>query len=324
MELIRPHKQGWLGPEAERRAWEDARVDEDIALFAGEAREKPLYREYDEAEGDILARITYFKGRPFTWNLERKLHATGRLPHPLIPTHTQDTGNCVAAGLAGAGMKLQMIEISIGGQEEKFREWFVPWIYAVSRNQIYSGMSGAGSTGVWGAKAVNEYGVLFTDDADVPPYEGTSDRWGQRKYAGQISRAIYGGYAKYAKDNPVEITRLTSVDQMVNVMDAGMQITIASKQGFRVSTYKGLHVYKPAGAWSHQMHITDIRRDPELMFYRMNQWGPGHTKPLNGETPGGAWNFASDLEKELHWKQVEVYGYSRFKGHPGAPDFNIV
>jgi hypothetical protein len=72
------------------------------------------------------------------------------------------------------------------------------------------------------------------------------------------------------------------------------------------------------------MHITDIRRVPELMFYRMNQWGPGHTKPLNNETPGGAWNLATDLERELKSRQVEVYGYSRFKGHPGPPDFNIV
>ncbi len=316
---------GWLGKEAEERAWEEQRKVEDEILNDGVLYDRPLlYREFDEVAEDIAKRAEDFKGRPFTWDLERKLHATGRLPYELIPTHTQDTGNCVAAGLAGAGMKLQVIEIALMGQEEKFREWFVPWIYAVSRNQIGSGMNGAGSTGAWGAKAVNEYGVLFSDDDGVPDYRGTSDSWGNRRNAGKMSRARYGEYSGVASDNPLEITRLKSVSQMAESLDAGMQLTIASTQGFRNTSHKGLHVYRPSGSWAHQMHITDIRREPELMFYRMNQWGPGHTTPLNGETPGGAWNFAEDLEREIKKRGVEIYGYSRFSGHPGPTDYNIV
>lgn len=307
------YKYGWLGWRAERRAFAMAR-----------GRWHDSYREFYELAEKLPGLTLKYKDRPFTWDLERKLHATGRLPWELIPTHTQDTGDCVAAGLAGAGMKLQVIEIALGGEEETFREWFVPWIYAVSRNQIGGGMRGAGSTGVWGARAVNQYGVLFSDDPDVPGYRGTSDAWGSRRNAGSIEQAAYGKYKPVAEDNPVAITRLSSVSEMADVIDAGMQITIASSQGFRVTTYKGLHVYRPSGSWSHQMHITDIRRDPELMFYRMNQWGPGHTKPLNGETPGGAWNLATDLERELRGRDREVYGYNHFKGDPGKPDYNIV
>lgn len=304
---------GWLGWRKERAAFTTAR-----------AERHTLFRVFAELHPELPGLIQQFKDRPFTWDLERKLFATGRLPWELIPTHTQDTGNCVAAALAGAGMKLQVIEIALGGEEETFREWFVPWIYAISRNQIGGGMRGAGSTGAWGARAVNQYGVLFSDDSGVPEYEGTSDRWGNRRNVGLLSFASYGHHEPIAKDNPVAITRLSSVNEMVEVMDAGMQITIASSQGFRVTEYKGLHVYRPSGSWSHQMHITDIRRDPELMFYRMNQWGPGHTRPLNGETPGGAWNLASDLEKELRGRNREVYGYNHFKGDLGGPDYNIV
>ena len=315
---------GWLGYDAERRAFEEARRLEELNAVACDCTARPLYREFSEVVDELPELKQQFEGRPFTWDLERRLFADGRLPYELIPTHTQDTGNCVAAGLGGTGMKLQVIEIALGGEEETFREWFVPWIYAVSRNQIGGGLRGAGSTGAWGARAVNEYGVLFSDDASVPAYEGTSDEWGNRRNAGDIADAPYGQFAPVASDNPVEVIRATSVDQMAELLDAGMTLTIASYQGFRVTEYKGLHVYRPKGQWGHQMHVTDIRRDPELMFYRMNQWGPDHAKPLNGETPGGAWNLASDLEDEFSAGGVEVYGYSRFAGEPGPADFRIV
>lgn len=308
------YKKGWLGWRRER-----------MAFAAARNIHPTFFREFNELGHHRLWELAkQFKNRPFTWDLERKLFATGRLPWELIPTHTQDTGNCVAAALAGAGMKLQVIEVAYGGEEEKFHEWFVPWIYAISRNQIGGGMNGAGSTGAWGARAVNEYGVLFSDDPEVPGYSGTSDKWGHRRNAGSIERAVYGQFKPVAADNPVAITRLSSVDEMTIVMDAGMQITIASSQGFRVTEYKGLHIYRPSGNWSHQMYITDIRRDPELMFYRMNQWGPGHARPLNNETPGGAWNLATDLERELRGRNREVYGYNQFKGDPGNSDYNIV
>lgn len=313
---------GWLGQTAERHAWDDARRQEECDFFAGLNTHywgRPLYREYNEVAWELTPRYQLFKNRPFTWDLERKLWQTGRLPFELIPTHDQDTGDCVAAGLAGAGMKLQVIEIALGGEEELFREWFVPWIYAISRNQIGGGMSRDGSTGVWGARAVNEYGVLFSDDLGVPGYAGTSDLWGHRR---NIRSPVYNKFMPLAYNNPVEIIRIKTVDEMVELMDAGMQLTIASSQGFRLTTYKGLHVYRPSGSWSHQMHLTDIRRDPELMFYRMNQWGAEHAKPLNNETPGGAWNFASDLEREIG--RAEVYGYSLFAGEPGEPDYHIV
>lgn len=311
---------GWLGHDEERKAWQEARtaeseLDAKVELI-GQSAQKHYY-EFSEFPRERLRSLQeLYKSRVYTWTLERRLYAQGHLPYELIPTYFQDTGNCVAAAIAGTGQKLQVIEMSHGGQEEEFREWYIPWIYAVSRNQIGRGMNGAGSLGIWGAKAVNEYGILFTDDIDVPPTAGYSDKWGHRRNTGHISSAYYGHFVDITADNKLDVIRCVEIDQLLECMDAGMQATIASSQGFRVVKYRGLHVYRPSGRWSHQMHITDVRRDPELMFYRMNQWGPNHTKPLNEETPGGAWITANNLERE--WSiRVEVYAYTNFDGEKG-------
>ena len=325
------NQTGWLGARAEREAWEDARECDELSIICSSANDAQRhYYEFSERVSHIRARKAMYVGRPFTWDMERKLFATGRLPYELIPTHSQDTGNCVAAGLAGTGMKLQVLEIALAGQEEKFREWYVPWIYAVSRNQIGGGLRGGGSLGVWGARAVNEYGVLFCDDEGVPKYSGYSDKWGSSR---NVRSPEYQKFFQVAEDNKVETVRATSVDEMVELMDAGYLLTIASAQGFEKSDgsayvveHKGLAVYRPRGSWMHQMHITDMRREPELMFYRMNQWGPkfpGYFE-MQDETPGGAWNLASDLEDELRSGDAEVYGYCNFQGEPGDPDFNFV
>lgn len=318
---------GWLGPDKERKAWEEVKLEEQVLAFEMSSEEFELrchYSEFNEFPQKRLQELQdLYKNRLFTWMLERNLYAQNHLPYELIPTYTQDTGNCVAAGIAGTGQKLQVIEMSHGGQEEEFREWYIPWIYAISRNQIGRGMSGAGSLGIWGAKAVNEYGVLFSDDIAVPGTNGYSDRWGHRRNAGKIKRAEYGKFVDIASDNKLDVIRCADVDQLQECMDAGMQATIASYQGFKVVKYRDLHVYRPSGRWAHQMHITDIRKDPELMFYRMNQWGPNHTKPLNGETPGGAWNTADDLEREWN-SRVEVYAYTNFAGEKGDPRHDFI
>ena len=309
-------KTGWLGYDAEKIAWGRARNE------LGEGFR--LYKEFSEFPTKVLRELqAKFEKRDYTWYIERRLRAQSLLPYELIPTYTQDTGNCVAAGIAGAGQKLTILEIGIGGEEQTYREWYIPWIYAISRNQIGSGLNGAGSTGIWGARAVNEYGVLFSDDIGVPPTTGYSDAWGHRRNAGRISDAQYGLLADIASDNRLEVIRCTDVEQMVECMDAGMQLTIASYQGFRVKEWKGLHIYEPRGRWAHQMHLTDIRREPTLMFYRMNQWGPGHATPLNEETPGGAWNKASDLEREINDK-TEVYAYRKFAGEPSGPRYDFI
>jgi len=300
---------GWLGIDTERRALD--------GLF-----KCGLAKEMHEVSLDFPWGS---EKRPFTWDLERSLHSEGKLPWPLIPTTVQDTGNCVAAALAQAGEKRHVIELSLGREEETFREWYIPWIYAVSRNQVGGGMKGAGSTGAWGAEAVSTYGVLFSDDPNVPPYGGYSDRWGHRRNAGR--RPEYQEFFEEASDNKIVVARLTEVQQMIDCLEAGKMITIASSRGFKDAPrlYKGFQVFVPSGVWYHQMHITDVMYDPFVAFRRQNQWGPdAHGEPLNGETPGGAWNLAEDLEREIRNDECEIYAYFDFEGEPSEPDPGIL
>ena len=307
---------GWLGPEAEKRAFERLQK-----LGLGIEFPDVVNLVDDELEKVFRAFGDY---RPYTWDLERSLYEEGKLPWAQIPVHTQDTGNCVAAALGMAGMKRHVIELSLGREEEKFREWYIPWIYAVSRNQVGGGIRGGGSTGAWGAEAVNKYGVLFADDTDVPPYAGTSDDWGHRR---NVSDPKYQKFFDIASDNKVQVIRLTDVEEMVSMLEAGRPLTIASSQGFDMEPveYKGYHCFRPSGSWYHQMHITDVMLDPFPAFYRCNQWGANaHGEPLNGETPGGAWNHVEDVEDELRSGDCEVYAYWDFEGEAGEPDPGIL
>jgi len=299
---------GWEGIEAERKAF-------DVAQELGYAFD---FVDAAPAVNQILAdRLDRIGSnpRPKTWELEAEAVAAGDMEAP-FPIHQQDTGNCVAAALEMMGQQRSILETRLMKEEEKIRPWFTPWLYAISRNQIGGGMSGAGSTGAWGARGVNQYGVLFADDEGVPAYSGTSDSWGNKR---NVNNPVYQKFFEVAQDNKIKIVRIRDVEKMAECLDAGILLTIASGQGFNVKKYKGFHTFQPSGSWSHQMHFTDIIRDPFPAFYRGNQWGPNaHGQPLNGERPGGAWNQMEDVEKEIRSSRVEVYGYFDFEGHPGG------
>lgn len=309
---------GWLGEKAELRAF-------DAACECGMAHE--FLDVESEVCGQQHAPAVAAVKRPFTWDMERQLYKQGKLPFELIPTQRQDTGNCVGDGLVMTGQKRQVIEIAAKFQEETWRPWFTPWVYAVSRNQVGGGMSGAGSTGAWGARAVNEFGVLFSDDPGVPAYAGTSDQWGTRRNAGDIASTPYGKFAAMASDNKIQIARIRDTTQLRTALAAGKMATIASWRGYKMQPQivDGLAVFVPSGGWSHQMHFTDEITDPFPAFYRGNQWGPNaHGDPLNGETPGGAWNREEDLDAEIKRGGVVIYVYFDFNGDPGPPDYGIL
>jgi hypothetical protein len=171
---------------------------------------------------------------------------------------------------------------------------------------------------------VNEYGTLFADDKDVPTYKEVCDSWGNRRNRGKVDGAEYTRFAPVASDNKIAVVRATDIDQMIALLDAGYMLTIASGWGFEAVEYKGHIVYRKRGSWGHQMHITDIMREPFVAFRRENQWGESHVKALGPNSPaGGAWNLVEDVEKEFK-SGIEVYGYRNFEGTPAEPDFNIV
>lgn len=305
---------GWLGIEAEVKAM-------DLCKEAG------MVMDIESIRGDLQVEIEYLNDIrcPEIWEQERSLNRSGKLPLPLIPTYSQETGDCVSFGVKNAGERRQVTEIYAYGQEEVWKEWFAPWIYAISRNQIGGGMSGAGSTGAWGAAAVNQHGVLFADDPGVPSYSGNlADSWGSSRNARSLESAVYGKYASVAKDNPIQIVECKSLQDVTLFLRAHRPVAIASNWGFRVVTKNGRRFFTPSGSWSHQM--VWIQWDNTLQAaYRLNSWGAdAHPNPLANETPGGAWNSGSDMEDELRSRDVEAFAFWDFKGFPGPVDPGIL
>lgn len=233
--------------------------------------------------------------------------------------------NCVSFGAAHAGMYMACYEIYRLREAEVYKPWFPPFIYGVSRLAPDCGNgrlgNSDGSLGSWGATAMMKYGVLFADDPGVPPYSGrVAKAWGSRPGP---PREFY----QEASDNRVgSAAKLTTVEEIREALLNYHTITIASQQGFEMQPvrYRDHHVFKPSGQWSHQMSLLAWQDDPFPAAYRLNSWGNAHGDPLNGEPPGGAWNHADDLEKELRRYDVELYALSLFDGFDAAPDFSIL
>jgi len=250
---------------------------------------------------------------PPIWTLTKQINNGNHLP-----TLEQAIGDCVAFGVAQAGARLQVAEIVSLHQAEILKPWFPPFIYGISRVQIGDGqIDGDGSTGAWGAAAVADYGVLFTDDDQVPKYSASVARtWGDPP--GPPAKHIYTAHSR-----PVEtIARLESLDQIRDALCNYHPITIASSRGFKMIPIErdGFHVFVPSGTWMHQMSLIAWMNDPFPAAYRLNSWGPdAHGTPLNDEPPGGAWCTAECLGDELANRNTEVYAYSDFEGFPSAP-----
>lgn len=299
---------GWAGPELAR---------EEVA----KAREAGLVVSFDQAvESGIIAKEGN-TGKPTLTAWEASKKVLGQV----LPAGRQEIGDCVSWGMKQAGEYRHLIEIT-HGQEESFRRWFAPWIYAISRNQIGQGrISGDGSLGVWAAQAVMKYGVLFEDDKDVPSYSGSLARqWGSRS---NVSQPVYQKFFGVASDNPCFCVEVKSVDEAVKMIrDFRRPLTIASLRGFRMEprNYKGYHVFVPSGTWAHQMCWIEYNEDLGAL-YRLNSWGAdAHGQPLNGEAPGGAWNLLDDIEYEFKNMDVECFALVEFEGQPTDPDWHPI
>ena len=299
---------GWLGPEAAREPRAHAQRDGFLVSF-DEAVDRGILTLPKQSNPAVMKPI---------WEIAKEVLGAD------IPAGKQEVGDCVSWGMKQAGERRSLIDIA-SGQEEKFRRWFAPWIYAVSRNKIGGGMTGDGSLGVWAAKAVAQYGVLFEDDPGVPPYSGSLARsWGSAR---NVRNPEYSKYFDVAKDNPCVCVDVKTVEEAVKmVRDYRRPLTIASMRGFRMDPkeYKGYHVFVPSGSWAHQMCFIEYN-DELPALYRLNSWGASaHGSPLRGETPGGAWNLLEDIEREFRTMDIECYALVEFEGEPGNPDWRPI
>jgi len=293
---------GWLGPEEEKRSMAQL---EDLGLTVALADVLPLVASDEPSP-------------PPVWELAVKFFGGQHMPTP-----RQETGDCTCVAEKVEKQFCQIVQIVEQYREEKYRSVFAPFTYYAARQKILHGrIHGAGATGASVAEAVNRYGTLFEDDEGVPPYSGRiADLWGNGR--GGVER-----FEPVAVGNPVRhVVRLKTVEDIRSAIQARHLVLIASSRGFRMQpvNYRGFHVFVPHGTWMHQMTLLGWMDDPFPAAYRGNQWGAqAHGQPLNGEWPGGAWNRAEDLEKELRGGNVEVYCYWDFEAEPGPTDHRIV
>jgi len=256
------------------------------------------------------------------WEIAKKVLG-GKLP----PTWYQKTGDCVSMGACQAGQYMQLFEMSKRGQEEMFKLWFPPYIYATSRVDIGGGRLGrsAGSTGAWAAQAMQRLGVLFMDDPGVPQYSGDlADDWG---YRGAGDR-----FKKEASDNPVQgAAKLTTVEQIRTALCNYKMVTYAIMWPYDTEPYtakgksgKEYPVMKRGReVGGHQVCLLHWNDDIDGAFC-LNSWSDRvHGPNLNGEPKGGAYILRRDIERDLGGYS-EFYALSDFQGFKGEADYGFV
>lgn len=226
-----------------------------------------------------------------------------------LDTFLQQTGDCVAAGVAHVARYLQAIHTLDTGLQFFAPQPHVSWIYGIARCTHGDGrLRQPGATGLWGALTYLREGVAWQTDMGIPPYSGAlSNLWGRPPGPPRTWHAD----ALLRKATRVE--RIRTIADLRNALIEHHLVTIASNQGFDMKprTKAGFHVFTPRGSWSHQMALIGWMDEPFAAAYRLNSWGPAaHGEPLNGEPPGGAWNLAEDLQQELTSSYVEAYAFT--------------
>lgn len=226
-----------------------------------------------------------------------------------LETFLQQTGDCVAAGLSHVARYM----LAIFGIEQCMKDLppqpHVSWIYGVARCTHGDGrLRQPGATGLWGALTWLKDGLAFETDAKIPPYSGElSNRWGRPPGPPRT------WHEDAALRKALRVERIRTIADLRNALIENHLVTIASQQGFQMKprSISGFHVFQPSGSWSHQMALIGWRDEPFAAAYRLNSWGPAaHGEPLNGEPPGGAWNLAEHLQKELTSPYTEAYAFT--------------
>lgn len=292
------HKFGWLGKEAEEKAFTAVKSQFIPFAMKGETRDTP--------------------GVPI-WRLMRRVNNGENLV-----TFNQQTGDCCSMGAKHVLEYLQAALMTVYGQPMQFHRIYAPYIYGMSRcaPDCGNGSLGrfAGSTGAWTAAACKKYGACFDDDPDIPRYSGAlADQWGYR--------GVPEKFIKEASDNLVKgLAKINSVEELRSSLINYFPVTIASTWGFSVGQKDGCKVYirNPRDPWAHQMSFIAWQDKPFPAAFRLNSWGPNSTgKPLADEPGGGAWQSAESIEQEIQSGVAELYSYSSFDGFyvPGGHSY---
>jgi len=232
--------------------------------------------------------------------------------------YPQEIGDCVSFGAKNAVEYVQCTEILMGGEPEKFKAMFPPYLYGTGRVFVGGGqINGDGSLGSWMAEAIIKFGAIPTDADGCPKYSGSVARkWGNNP--GPPSQFVTLG-----KQHPVKkAAQITSWDALVTAICNGYPCTVASNQGFEMEARSdGFHA--ASGSWAHQMCIIgvdDTYTTPYAIV--LNNWGDVHGRleafDGSGELPVGVLRVKKKVIQNMI-DAGETFAYSNFDGFEEQP-----
>lgn len=283
---------GWGGPILAAQAWN---------LLRGESY---IF------DGLPIMTSPYRGKRMMLFDVTRKVLGKDTLNYP------QEIGDCVSFGAKNATEYLQCCEILMKGDREKFRPVFPPYLYGTGRVFIGRGQLDGedGSLGSWMADAVIKYGVLASDESNVPQYEGrVAKKWGD-------TPGPPDEFVNIGKTHPIKsAARINNWEELVTAICNGYPCTVASNQGFEMEAGNdGFH--DASGQWGHQMCIVGVDDEYSQPYaIIVNSWGDAHGRlkdfNTNEELPIGVLRAKKNIIQRMI-NSGEVFAYSNFLGFP--------
>lgn len=297
-------KFGWLGAEAEQRAF-DLFTESNPGIFqtAQEVGKKAV-DSLRQSRLDLLLKSAPFDVGYAHWLAQQKIYDSNEEKQLILPG-PQDIGNCVAYSAALCIALGLGTEIFLDGDPDMALVPYVPWLYGIGR--VYEGnnqIRGDGSLGTWQIAAALKYGILWCDEPNLPgPLpEGSASigrSWGSR-------RNILDEYKDRASAYPVgKHTVIKSFEDLWEaVVERQQPFTIASGQGFRdagVDSKYGIRLWRPSGSWPHMMHGRACFEIKGQRFAEIgNQWGLNYHGSIGAGFP--VWgSFVTTAEYFDRW-----------------------
>jgi len=287
-------RHGWKGPDKAQREWD--KIGDRFASFF-------IAGQTESSEGK----------RVVGWDFTRQVNGGEDLFN-----RAQEIGSCVGHGAINVVNYTACYEIVALGESERYREGHVPYAYGTGRVQIGGGRLGNsdGSLGSWQADAVQQFGILATDEPGVPPDDGkTCKLWGRKP--GPPMKWIRIGKKHLIKT----VARIHSYTELRDALANGHWATIASNRGFamklKFDKKTGKHWFTGRDSWAHQMSLIGLDDDPRRPgIARDNSWGSEIHGPQKDGPDGMGWQDAEDIDRELRKSGTECFAFSRFVGYP--------
>lgn len=283
---------GWAGPELAKSEWN---------LLKSSSSFKPFPKTFASASRRMML-----------FEVTRKVLGQD------TKNYAQEIGDCVAFGAKNAVEYLICCERLLKGDFEKFRSVFPPYLYGTGRIYIGGGQlgNGDGSLGSWMADAIVKYGVLASDEPNVPAYTGSvSKAWG-----GRSGKSYLDKFKSIGEAHPVQsAAKINSWDDLVNAICNGYPCTVASEQGFQMEA-GGDGFHDASGNWAHQMCIIGVDDEAsEPYAIILNSWGDAHGRLKDFKTgeplPVGVLRVRKRTIESMI-RAGETFAYSNFEGFP--------